>query len=145
MPLVDAVTSLWEFTLAEQDFELTDAELEVLKTLWEIGPATVRQVMNQLHQLGRRVAYTTVLTFLTRLEQKGYVASDKSDLAYVYRARLSRDKVTRSRLNSMVKQLYDGAAAPLVLQLMQLQKFTPQELAELQSLIDRLDAERGAR
>jgi predicted transcriptional regulator len=126
----------------QRDFELTDAELEVLKTLWGNGPATVRQVMNHLHQLGRRVAYTTVLTFLTRLEQKGYVTSDKSDLAYVYRARLSRDKVTRSRLNSMVKQLYDGAAAPLVLQLMQLQKFTPKELAELQALIDRLDAER---
>ena len=131
--------------MAQRDFELTDAELEVLKTLWEHGPATVRQVMNHLHESGRRIAYTTVLTFLTRLEQKGCVASDKSDLAYVYRARLSRDKVTRSRLNSMVQQLYDGAAAPLVLQLMQLHKFTPQELAELQALIDRLDAEQETR
>jgi predicted transcriptional regulator len=69
--------------------ELGSAELEVLKALWEIGPATVREVLNHLHDRGRKVAYTTVLTFLTRLEQKGFAASNKSDLAYVYRARVS--------------------------------------------------------
>ncbi|MHC4711323.1 MAG: BlaI/MecI/CopY family transcriptional regulator, partial [Planctomycetota bacterium] len=71
--------------MAPRESDLGTAELEVLKALWDHGPATVRQVMNHLHQLSRQVAYTTVLTFLTRLEQKGYVKSDKSDVAYVYR------------------------------------------------------------
>lgn len=123
-----------------RDYELGEAELQVLKALWDHGPATVREVMNHLHKHDRKVAYTTVLTFLTRLEQKSFVASNKSDLAYVYRAVLSREKVTRSRLRTMLKQLYDGAAAPLVLQLMRSEKFSQEEIAALQKLIDELDS-----
>lgn len=116
------------------------AELEVLKTLWDHNPATVREVMNHLHERGRRVAYTTVLTFLSRLEQKGYVRSDKSGVAYVYRPKVSREKVSRSRLRTLLEELYDGAAAPLVLQLVRDERFTRAELDELQSLIEDLDA-----
>lgn len=128
--------------MGKQRGELGSAELEVLKALWESGPGTVRQVLESLHRRGRKVAYTTVLTVLTRLEQKGYVASDKSGVAYVYRAKVSRERVAGSRLKAMVQQLYDGAAAPLVLQLMQSETFTAEELDQLQRLIDRLDRER---
>ncbi len=124
--------------------DLGTAELEVLKALWDHGPATVRQVMNRLHEGGRQVAYTTVLTFLTRLEQKGSVKSDKSELAYVYRSAVSRDAVTKSRLESLIEQMYDGAAGPLVLQLMREEKFSPDEIAQLQNLIEQLD-EKGRR
>jgi len=123
-----------------REYELGDAELEVLKALWDQGPSTVRAVLNRLHQRGRRVAYTTVLTFLTRLEQKGFVRSDKSDRAYVYRPAVSRERVTRSRLRTLVRQLYDGAAGPLVLQLVRTERFTAGEIAELQKLLDRGDA-----
>ena len=102
--------------MAQRISDLGSSELEVLKCLWDRGPSTVREVLNELHASGRELAYTTVLTFLTRLEQKGYVTSDKSKLAYVYRARVSREKVTRSRLRSLLEDLYDGAAAPLVLE-----------------------------
>ena len=73
------------------------------------------------------------------MEQKGYVASDKRGLAYVYRATLTRERVTRSRLKTLVQQLYDGAAAPMVLQLMRTQSFSPDEIAALHALIDELD------
>jgi BlaI family transcriptional regulator, penicillinase repressor len=119
--------------------ELGDAELEVLKALWDAGPGTVRQVMTHLHERGRKVAYTTVLTVLSRLEQKGYAASDKSGLAYIYRARVSRSRVVGTRLKAVVEQLYDGAAAPLVLHLMESQRFTPEEIEQLQRLVERLD------
>jgi predicted transcriptional regulator len=119
--------------------DLGSAELEVLRTLWDGGPATVREVMNDLHRQGRRLAYTTVLTFLSRLEQKGYVASDRSGVAYVYRPTVTRDKVSRSRLTHLLDELYDGAAGPLVLQLVRDGKFTTDEIATLQRLIDRLD------
>jgi predicted transcriptional regulator len=131
--------------MAPRELDLGTAELEVLKALWDHGPATVRQVMNRLHQQRRQVAYTTVLTFLTRLEQKGYVKSDKSDVAYVYRPAVTRAKVTKSRLRSLIEQLYDGDAAPLVLQLMRDEKFTADEIAKLQKLIDRLDDTRKRR
>lgn len=126
----------------QRELELGDAELEVLKALWDAGPSTVREVLMHLHERGRKVAYTTVLTFLTRLEQKGFVKSDKSELAYVYRAAVSRNRVTRSRLKAVLDQLFDGEAAPLVLQLMKTEKFTAQELDQLQKLIEELDARR---
>ena len=126
--------------MGERQYELGTAELEVLKALWEEGRCTVRQVLGHLHERGRRVAYTTVLTFLTRLEQKGFVASDKRGLAYVYRATVTRERVTRSRVRELVQQLYDGAAAPIVLQLIRSQKFSTDEIAELQKLIAELDA-----
>ncbi len=126
--------------MAESNYDLGTAELEVLKVLWDNGPTPVRQVMHHLHQTGRKVAYTTVQTFLTRLEQKGYVTSDKTSLAFVYRAKLTRERVTRSRLKNLVQQLYDGAAGQLVLQLVRTERFTKEERHELQKLIDLLDA-----
>lgn len=125
--------------MSKLQYDLGDAELEVLKVLWEEGPAVVREVMNRLHQHGRELAYTTVLTFLTRLEQKGYVRSDKSGLAYLYTPVVSRERVTRSRLRSLMDQLYDGAAAPLVLQLIRSERFSSNEIEQLHELIDMLD------
>lgn len=125
--------------MAQRRYALGDAELEVLKALWEHSPATVRDILEHLHDQGRRVAYTTVQTLLTRLEQKRFVRSDKSGLAYVYRARVSRDQITRSRARTLLTQLYDGAAGPLVLQLVRTERLRPEEIKELQRLIDELD------
>src|SRR6185369_5715079 len=110
--------------MAERRFDLGFAEMEVLKALWDAGPSTVREVLNHLHARGRRVAYTTVLTFLSRLEEKGLAVSNKSELAYVYRAKVSRDRVMKSRLRTLVNEMYDGAAGPLVLQLIRSERFS---------------------
>lgn len=127
--------------MAVRQYDLGDAELGVLKVLWDHGPATVREVLTHLHDQGRHVAYTTAQTLLTRLEHKQFVRSNKSDFAYVYRARVTRDRVTRSRLDTLVKQLYDGAVGPLVLQLIRSERFTAEEVDELQQLIEDLDGE----
>ncbi|MGH7242571.1 MAG: BlaI/MecI/CopY family transcriptional regulator [Phycisphaerales bacterium] len=119
--------------------ELGEAELAVMRAIWDFGPQTVRDVMNRLHERGKNVAYTTVLTFLTRLEQKGVVASDKRDHAYVYRSKISRQSVTQSRIKALVDQLYDGAAAPMLAQLIENERFTPDEISHLRKLIDDLD------
>ncbi|MBS0191566.1 MAG: BlaI/MecI/CopY family transcriptional regulator [Phycisphaerales bacterium] len=125
--------------MAKKPIELGEAELAVMRALWDHGAQTVREVMNRLHERGKNVAYTTVLTFLTRLEQKGVVASDKRDQAYVYKARISRQSVTISRIRSLVDQLYDGAAAPMLAQLIENERFTPDEISQLRKLIDDLD------
>jgi predicted transcriptional regulator len=126
--------------MGQRDYDLGEAELQVLRALWDGGPATVREVMNHLHANGRKVAYTTVLTFLSRLELKGFVRSDRSGQAYIYRSVVSRSQITRSRLKTMLDELFDGEAAPLVLQLMKTERFSSEELAELQKLIDRLES-----
>ncbi|MBL8877474.1 MAG: BlaI/MecI/CopY family transcriptional regulator, partial [Phycisphaerales bacterium] len=120
------------------------AELEVLKVLWDDGPGTVRDILQRLNDRGRDLAYTTVQTFLTRLEQKGVVKADKSEFAFRYSPRVSREKISRSRLQRLVDQLYDGAAGPLVLQLLQNSRLTPNEIDQLQKLIEKLDSGREA-
>lgn len=120
------------------NLELGSAELEVLKILWDRGPSTVRDVLNELHAKGRRLAYTTVLTFLVRLDQKGVVACDKSGPAHIYRAKVSRERVTLDRVRAVVRDLFDGAAAPMVLQLMSSERFTPEEIAQLQRMLEEL-------
>jgi BlaI family transcriptional regulator, penicillinase repressor len=123
----------------ERSVELGEAELAVLRVLWDHGPQTVREVMEHLHERGRRVAYTTVLTFLARLEQKGSVTSDKKDMAYVYRAKASRSTVTKTRVKALLEELYDGAAGPVVMHLVENERLTSDELSKLRKLIDDLD------
>jgi predicted transcriptional regulator len=125
--------------MAKKPVELGEGELAVMRVLWEHGPLTVRDVMTQLHERGKTVAYTTVMTFLTRLEQKGVVVSNKKDTAYVYRAKITRESVSASRIRSLLDQLYDGAAAPMLLQLIENERFSPEELARLRRLINDLD------
>jgi BlaI family transcriptional regulator, penicillinase repressor len=125
--------------MAKKPVELGEGELAVMRVLWDHGPLTVRDVMTQLHERGKTVAYTTVMTFLTRLEQKGVVASNKNDTAYVYKARITRESVSASRIRSLLDQLYDGAAAPMLLQLIENERFSPEELAQLRKLINDLD------
>ena len=127
--------------MGSKQYEIGDAELEILNILWDSHTATVRDVLRRLHEAGRHVAYTTVQTLLTRLEQKGYVRSDKSDFAYVYRAKLTRNRVTQSKLKALVRELYDGAAGPLVLQLVRNEQLTADEIGELQKLVESLDRE----
>lgn len=129
--------------MAKRDYMLGDAELEVLKVLWDQGPMTVRGVLGVLQAAGRDLAYTTVLTMMTRLETKGVVASNKSGPAYIYRPRVSRERVTRDRLQGLIEQLFNGTPGSLVLQLMQSERFTPKELAEFRALIERLDTPSG--
>jgi len=125
--------------MTDRQYELGVAELEVLTILWDRGPCTVRQVLEHLHKSGRRSAYTTVLTHLTRLEQKGVARSNKAGIAYVYRPTVTRKRVRQSRLKALLGQLYDGAAGPLVLQLIETQKFSKEEVQALQALIKNLD------
>jgi len=129
--------------MAKRSPDISPAELEVLKALWRGGQVTVRDVLEDLHEQGRTIAYTTVLTLLNRLERKGVVASDRSGVAYVYRAKVSEDRIIGSRLKRVLGQLFDGAAAPMMLRLMETERFTPEELAELRRRIDELDTRQG--
>ena len=115
---------------------MSNAEREVLKTLWEHGPGTVREINECLEHAGQQWAYSTVITLLGRLERKGYVTSDKSGLAHVFRAAVSRDEVVQERLTDLAEELCHGDPAPLVLALVQGHRFTPQEIAEFRKLID---------
>jgi predicted transcriptional regulator len=121
---------------------ISDTELEVLKVLWEQGSGTVRDLGAVLRQQGRSWAYNTVLTLLQRLESKGYVTADKSGLAHVFRPAVSRDELLREHLRDLADQLCEGAPTPLVLALVEGQRFTAEEIAQFRQLLDRLEGKK---
>jgi predicted transcriptional regulator len=124
---------------------VSEAELEVLKVLWEHAAGTVRAVNAVLQGQGRRWAYTTVQTLLQRLEAKGYVQSDKSGSAHVYRAAVSREELLGRRLRELADQFCDGTASPLLLALVGDSRLTAEEIKHLRQLLNRLEPPRRPR
>ncbi|QEH31633.1 Penicillinase repressor [Aquisphaera giovannonii] len=114
---------------------LSDAERDVLRVLWDGGPGTVREVRERLGGRGRAWAYTTVATLLQRLHAKGYAVPDATAVPHVYRAGVSREELLDRRLKDAAEELCDGRAAPLVLALVQGNKFSPEELARLRRML----------
>jgi BlaI family penicillinase repressor len=120
---------------------VSDAELEVLKVLWAAGPATVRDVAAALRKQRRRLAYNTVLTLLSRLRDKGYVAADRRDTAHMFRAVVTRENLLGSTLTALADRICDGTASPLVLALVKGQHLSSAEIADLRKLLDDLSVE----
>jgi BlaI family penicillinase repressor len=116
---------------------VSDAELEVLKVLWAAGPATVRDVVAALKKQRRRLAYNTVLTLLSRLRDKGYVETDKTDTAHQFHAVVTREDLLGSSLSALADRICDGTASPLVHALVR-GHLSRQELADLRTLLDDL-------
>lgn len=129
--------------MARQRAELSETELEILKALWEHGPATVRDVHERLTGDHRQWAYTTVLTFLMRLEAKGYAESEKSGTANVFRAIVDREMLLKQRLGHLARDLCDGTATPLVKALVQGQKFSAREIEQFRKMLDELESNPG--
>ena len=82
---------------------LSDAERDVLKVLWDHGPATMSRDQRDTEEHGRRWAYTTVATLLQRLAAKQYVASDPKTVPHVYRADVTREELLESRLKDAAR------------------------------------------
>jgi BlaI family penicillinase repressor len=122
---------------------LGENELNLLKLLWEHGPGTVREINARSRRHGRRWAYTTVLTMLQRLEAKGFVTSDKGGVAHVFRPTVTRDKLLRQRLKDLANQLCGGTATPLVLALVEEQRFTPAEINQFRQMLDQLEGRKS--
>jgi BlaI family transcriptional regulator, penicillinase repressor len=118
---------------------VSDAELDVLKILWQHGPCTVRDVEAHLRRRRRKWAYTTILTLLSRLREKGHVAADKSGSAHVFRAVATRDRLLREGLSDLADRICDGTASPLVHALVKGSSLTPADIAELRKLLEELD------
>jgi predicted transcriptional regulator len=124
---------------------LSDAEMEVLKALWDHGPGTVRQINERANARGRRWAYTTVLTLLQRLQAKGCVVSDTSGVAHIFHASASREALLDLRLKDLADELCEGAPAPLVLALVKAHRFSADEIARFHKLLDEAEEGRGRR
>ncbi|HVR37931.1 MAG TPA: BlaI/MecI/CopY family transcriptional regulator [Thermoanaerobaculia bacterium] len=118
----------------------TDAELAILRVLWERGASTVREVHEALAS-AQDTGYTTVLKLLQIMTDKGLVVRDESQRAHVYRARHSAQRTQRQLLADLMDRAFGGSPAQLVMQALSGRKASTQELSEIRSLLDRLEGE----
>lgn len=114
----------------------TEAELELLRVLWEKEPATVREVCDELNR-DRAYGYTTVLKILQIMHAKGLVVREESGRAHVYRAAESQDAMQSKMLRDLSTRLFAGSATQLAMHALAMEPATSAELEEIRVLIER--------
>src|SRR5581483_1605706 len=113
---------------------LTDQELEIMKIVWDRDSVTVRDVYESLLEK-RKVAYTTVMTMMNILEQKGHLKKAQEERAYVYRSTKPRNQVIRGMVREFVNRVFNGSAEPLLLHLVEDQKLTEEDIEEIRQMV----------
>jgi BlaI family transcriptional regulator, penicillinase repressor len=129
--------------MAKRPPTIPDSELDVLKVLWDRGQGTVREILETLRAAGRQWSYATVATLLDRLENKGMVSSDRSDLAFVYKPAISAQDVRQKRVSNLVDKLYQGEPGLLVLHLLKAHTLDPRQAKEVRALLEEMTGERS--
>jgi BlaI family penicillinase repressor len=117
---------------------LTGQELEIMKVIWALGQATVRDVYDDLKRR-RTIAYTTVQTMMNILETKGQLKKQPGDKAQIYIPVRRQQQVVRSIVREFVDRVFDGSARPLLVHLLKEKGLTERERRELQKLLDTRD------
>lgn len=118
--------------------QLSSAELGVLKALWHLGPSPVADVRRHLGEVS---AYTTIMTLLSRLAQKGAVAVDRRREPFLYTAVVTRNQIQGARVRELVSTVFDGSARSLIMGLVSAEGVSPEELEELAARIRQAKAE----
>jgi predicted transcriptional regulator len=117
---------------------LTPQELAIMKIVWKLESATVRDVYEHL-RTKRTLAYTTVLTMMKVLEQKGYVKKTRTDRAFVYRSSKPRAMVIGGMVREFVDRVFDGASRPMLLHLVREARLTAKERKALLRAIEEVE------
>ena len=121
---------------------LTNLELKLMKIVWSLGNATVRDVKNALPRR-KPLAYSTVLTVMRILERKGFVRHESMDRTYVYHPVVTREQAIKAMVRNLANRLFDGSAELIMVNILQKEKLTPEELRRLKKLIEEKEKEAG--
>jgi len=113
---------------------LTDQELEIMKIVWRRGSSTVREVYEEL-LLRRKIAYTTVMTMMGILEQKGRLKKSEDGRAFVYTPTEPQTKVVGTMVQEFVKRVFNGSAQPLLVHLVENLDGDDDQLDEIRKLL----------
>ncbi|WP_263786733.1 BlaI/MecI/CopY family transcriptional regulator [Salinibacter grassmerensis] len=117
---------------------LGETEMEVLHHVWDLGEATVADVRERILE-DRDVAYTTVMTVLKKLAEKGYLDYHKEGRSYVYKSAQEQDAVQHSLLRRLMEKVFRGSPSALVQTLVQREDLSDDEREEIRALINALD------
>jgi predicted transcriptional regulator len=116
----------------------TEAELAILRVLWERGPCTVRQVTESL-QDARGTGYTTALKLMQIMTDKGLVQRDDSQRTHIYEAVAPAEQTQRQLVSDLLERAFGGSAQKLVLQALAGRKASREDLAEIRKLLDEME------
>ena len=118
----------------------TDRELAILQVLWESGPSTVRQVQDKLNEReAKQIAYTSVLTILQIMVDKGLVTRDESSKSHIYTAVKSRSEVEDIYVEDLIERLFRGSAMRLVAKALSPKRLSTSERLRLQKLLHEME------
>jgi len=117
---------------------LGETEMEVLHHVWELGEATVADVRERILE-EREVAYTTIMTVMKKLAEKGYLDYRKEGRSYVYRPAQEPNKVQHSLLQRLMNKVFEGSPSALVQTLVTREDLSDDERAEIRTLINALE------
>ena len=124
----------------------TPAELAILRVLWRRGRSTVREVLDELNAARPAddvAGYTTVLKLMQIMADKRLVRRDESQRTHVYEPAAGEDQTQRRLVREMLERVFNGSARKLVLHALSARKATPQEIAEIRSLLDEMERDGG--
>jgi len=116
----------------------TEAELGVLRVLWQRGPSTVREIWAQINP-EQKTGYTTILKIMQIMREKGLLERDEAQRSHVYRARLTEEQTQRQVVGHLLERVFSGSAPKLVMQALAVKKASPDELAQIRKLLDELE------
>jgi len=119
---------------------LGETEMEVLHHVWNMGEATVKQVRKRILE-SREVAYTTIMTVMKNLAEKGYLKYRKDGVTYVYSPAQEPDSVRFNLVNDLIKKVFKGSPSELVQTLVQGEDMDEKELSEIKKMIDQMEDE----
>jgi predicted transcriptional regulator len=122
----------------------TPAELEILKVLWDRGTLSVREVMELLNVEGRERAYTTVMSLMNVMTDKGLLKRSPQGRAFVYTAKAQRERTLGQMLGDLLGRAFEGSPSALVAQLLDEANPTQQELDEIRKTIAQYQKQQGA-
>lgn len=123
--------------MTQKPLKPTESELEILQVLWDKQEATVRDVHEELAK-NKDIGYTTALKLLQIMFEKGLVSRDESAKSHVYKAAVSREKTQKQLVGKMINTLFAGSPGQLVMQALGNHDASPEELEEIQKLINSL-------
>ena len=123
--------------MARKPQHASDAELAILKLLWDAESLTARDIREQLYPGGTPSDHGTVQKLLQRLEKKGLVSRDRRSFAHVFRAKVSRGGLVGRQLEAMADRLTDGSMVPFIIHAVESKKLTPEEREEIRQLLER--------
>ena len=118
----------------------TSAELDILAVLWRLGPATVREVHQEV---GKDNGYTTTLKQMQLMTEKGLLVRSERFRSHVYEASVPKEQTQRQVAGDLLKRAFNGSATSLVMGALAAQPASPEELAEIRGMLDTFAKEKG--